>query len=128
MRAILDEKAELPAPPPFPGAEQRLMRERRQIINSIITASLPKDELEVLKDGNSPAEDEIREMAFSIRDQFHRRLNLVEDALERIRAGSYGDCAICGKAIASKRLALDPAILLCLRCQAAEEEKKTGSR
>lgn len=37
-------------------------------------------------------------------------------ALARIDAGEFGYCSACGDAIAPERLALDPAVPLCLPC------------
>ena len=41
----------------------------------------------------------------------------LESALERIRAGTYGRCLDCGKAIAHKRLEALPAARHCLNCE-----------
>jgi DnaK suppressor protein len=45
-------------------------------------------------------------------------LRLIEAALTRIDAGEYGWCARCGEPIAPARLALDPAIPVCIACAA----------
>jgi DnaK suppressor protein len=41
------------------------------------------------------------------------RFNEVKDALARIEAGTYGICAVCGKAIEPERLAANPAATTC---------------
>ena len=48
-------------------------------------------------------------------------LRLVEDALERIKLGTYGRCSECGKPIEQKRLSAVPWALLCIKCQGREE-------
>jgi len=45
----------------------------------------------------------------------------LEDALERIKNGSYGICAICDQPIHPRRLEAIPYAKLCLACQAKEE-------
>jgi DnaK suppressor protein len=40
----------------------------------------------------------------------------INQALARLKAGTYGECALCGEEIEPKRLALDPALLTCLAC------------
>ncbi len=46
----------------------------------------------------------------------------VEAALQRLDAGSYGDCAGCGEPIPLARLWAQPAALRCAACQAAAEK------
>jgi DnaK suppressor protein len=49
-------------------------------------------------------------------------LRNIAAALRRIDAGEYGLCRSCEEAIARKRLALDPAASLCIRCAAQAEQ------
>jgi hypothetical protein len=44
------------------------------------------------------------------------RLRRVDDALDRLMSGSYGNCSKCGRAIDDTRLDIDPALALCLDC------------
>ena len=48
------------------------------------------------------------------------RLRKVDDALDRLMSGSYGNCSKCGRAIDDSRLDLDPALALCLDCWGRE--------
>jgi DnaK suppressor protein len=50
-------------------------------------------------------------------------LNDVDDALARMRGGSYGTCADCGDAIAAARLAAYPTATRCLECQQSWEAR-----
>ena len=45
------------------------------------------------------------------------RLGDLDDALQRIREGSYGRCERCGTDISLARLDAIPAVRLCVRCQ-----------
>jgi len=45
----------------------------------------------------------------------------IDDALERIREGSFGRCETCGKAITRERLHAIPYAPLCLPCKKDEE-------
>ena len=45
----------------------------------------------------------------------------VEAALQRLDAGTYGDCADCGEPISLQRLQVQPAALRCAPCQSACE-------
>ena len=48
------------------------------------------------------------------------RLRRVDDALDRLMAGSYGLCSKCGRAIEDTTLEIDPAWSLCLDCWGRE--------
>ncbi|HKY44327.1 MAG TPA: TraR/DksA C4-type zinc finger protein [Pyrinomonadaceae bacterium] len=48
------------------------------------------------------------------------RLRKVDDALDRLMSGSYGNCSRCGAAIDETRLDIDPALALCLDCWSRE--------
>ena len=45
----------------------------------------------------------------------------IDEALDRIRDGTYGTCEECGTAIALERLRAIPYARLCIPCKAAEE-------
>lgn len=47
----------------------------------------------------------------------------VERALERLDAGTYGDCAACGEAIPLQRLLARPDAEYCADCQAERERR-----
>lgn len=49
-------------------------------------------------------------------DQTEDRLQKVQDALQRIDAGEFGTCEICGDAIDEDRLVSLPAVQRCLDC------------
>ena len=48
------------------------------------------------------------------------RLRKVDDALDRLMSGSYGNCSKCGRAMDDERLDIDPAVELCLNCWGRE--------
>lgn len=49
------------------------------------------------------------------------RLRKVDDALDRLMSGSYGNCSNCGQSIDDAKLAIDPALEVCEECQDPEE-------
>jgi DnaK suppressor protein len=63
-----------------------------------------------------------QEMSFAISDAGRRRLKEIEDALLRIRDGSYGDCEKCNKPIDEARLEAVPHARMCLSCQESTEK------
>jgi RNA polymerase-binding transcription factor DksA len=52
-------------------------------------------------------------------DQARGHLTELDDALDRLRQGSYGRCERCGQPIAAGRLAARPAARTCITCAAA---------
>ncbi|MEP6921386.1 MAG: TraR/DksA C4-type zinc finger protein [bacterium] len=51
------------------------------------------------------------------------RLTKVDDALDRLMSGSYGNCCACGKWIEDTKLEFDPAIAFCLECWGREQRR-----
>ena len=55
-------------------------------------------------------------------------LREVEDALERVSAGTYGLCVDCGDTIAADRLAVLPQAARCISCQRAADSRARWRR
>jgi RNA polymerase-binding transcription factor len=53
----------------------------------------------------------------ALRDRSIQQLELVETALARLDAGTYGTCMRCGKPIAAARLEALPWAAYCIECQ-----------
>jgi len=62
-----------------------------------------------------------RETAQSLSNHARALLQQIEDALRRIDAGTYGDCAQCGQPIQKARLDALPASTLCMDCKRRDE-------
>jgi DnaK suppressor protein len=58
-----------------------------------------------------------KEFLFSQSNNERQILQMVENALARIREGSFGDCVHCGKEINPKRLEAVPWARHCIECQ-----------
>jgi DnaK suppressor protein len=57
-----------------------------------------------------------REMALASARRRATELGKIEAAFRRLDAGEYGNCVKCGEEIGDKRLALDPAAAMCVKC------------
>lgn len=55
------------------------------------------------------------------RELLQGRLRKVDDALDRLMTGSYGNCSKCGKWIEDTKLDFDPAVEFCLGCWPREQ-------
>jgi RNA polymerase-binding protein DksA len=67
-----------------------------------------------------------REKGFALETSVQGMLRMVEDALRKLDAGTYGTCERCGGPIDVERLRALPFASLCIRCK-AEQEQQSGS-
>jgi DnaK suppressor protein len=63
-----------------------------------------------------------KELLFSQSTNERNILKLIEEAIERISEGSYGECVNCGSEIQPKRLEAIPWARYCIRCQELQEQ------
>ena len=80
-------------------------------------------ELDQTRVGRLSRMDALQAQAMSVETGRRRRQHIIgiDAALERIRAGGYGDCFECGELINPKRLEADPVASLCIGCAEAHE-------
>ena len=72
-----------------------------------------------MADQASDAEE--REKAYHMASAEGRLLYHIDEALARVREGTYGVCCSCGKPIGKPRLEVVPHARLCIECKKAEE-------
>jgi DnaK suppressor protein len=65
-----------------------------------------------------------REKAFLFASKSGRLLYHIDEALRRLRTGTYGNCVECGKPIGASRLKAVPHARMCIKCKEAEELRK----
>lgn len=65
-----------------------------------------------------------KELLFSKSNSDRQFLQKIEDALERIEDGDYGECSSCEEPIGLKRLEAVPWARLCIKCQELQEQGK----
>src|SRR5713101_8430462 len=63
-----------------------------------------------------------KEFLFHQSNNDRQLLQMVENALSRIREGSFGECILCGKEINAKRLDAVPWTRHCIECQEKLEQ------
>ena len=78
-------------------------------------------ELDQTRQGRLSRMDALQRQAMAAETNRRRAVELqrIDAAMRRIDAGEFGDCEVCGEAIARGRLEADPTVTLCVRC--AEE-------
>lgn len=67
-----------------------------------------------------------QEKDLGLANAFRVRQAAIEEALDRIQAGTYGVCQKCGRPIAEERLEALPYVATCIGCQ--RESEATGYR
>jgi len=55
-------------------------------------------------------------------------LRMIDSALQRINAGTYGECVDCGQPIPLARLQAEPTAERCIKCQELFEKTHVGGR
>ena len=80
----------------------------------------PGDEYDMFNETNET------EMGFMVASIESASVAEIENALERIEEGSYGQCASCGEKIPQARMKAMPFATLCVKCK--EHEERTGER
>jgi len=67
-----------------------------------------------------------RDFDLRIRDRERRLIRKIDQAMVRIKDGTFGVCESCGGSISSKRLQARPVTTLCIDCKTAQEiEERT---
>jgi len=88
--------------------------------------SLPEDlvrPFDIGDEGDRAHTERTHEMSIllSVRDK--EKLLAIEEALEKLREGTYGVCEECGEEIGAGRLKAMPLAKLCLSCQSRTEKE-----
>ena len=89
------------------GVWYQLRSEREEICEALLRQAPSSDQLAVRGEPN----------------QLQERLRLIDDALDRLMVGTYGDCIVCGRWIEDNKLHADPGLPFCCGCQRRSEVK-----
>lgn len=105
----------------------KLLEQKNTILESLAGQSEDmKDLVKTVESGDEAdvAADVIdRTLLTALSTQDANRLQLIENALDRINQNRYGRCLKCGKEIPRERLEVIPYALMCITCASAEERK-----
>ena len=113
-------------------AEKSRLQEVRDAADRLSTAANEAETGELSTVDQHPAEQATetleREIDAGVLQRVEAELAEVEAAIERLDAGSYGTCEICGKAIAEGRLDAMPATRYCVDDQARVDKNPLLAR
>jgi len=65
-----------------------------------------------------------RNFELRIKDRERKLIKKINQALERIKAGEFGECDSCGGDISIKRLQARPVTTQCIECKTAQEQEE----
>jgi DnaK suppressor protein len=103
--------------------EQTLEERRAVLLSRIRVNSDASQSNAVNPDSSDLAQDYFLIASRSAsRDRLEAMLEKVEDALDHLKDGSYGNCARCGEDISAARLEALPHAELCIACQNLQEK------
>jgi len=110
---------------PWQPYEDALRRKQQELIDSYerdkaAGNAQPDDGIQDLADKAASAYS--KELNFSLSDAERNSLKLVEEALDRVRAGTFGSCTNCSNTIGEKRLQAIPWTAYCIDCQELVEK------
>lgn len=101
--------------------------EKRRILGNAKAAldELSEKTTETSGDEGDQAQN-MAEQHLSLRFKERNRalLRKIEQALEKIKEGTFGECEDCGDEIGMKRLEIRPVATLCIGCKEAEEKRE----
>ena len=69
------------------------------------------------------SDDYEREFSLGRATDEQKILYLIDEAMKRVKDGTYGNCLQCGKPVSSRRLSALPYSELCIECQKSNEGK-----
>src|SRR4029434_7614769 len=109
-------------------ARRRLSDEYEDLTQALKRGRLAADEIKVENtedEGDLAIISHARELFYNLQEGDLARLRSIEEAMEGVVRGQYGECIRCDDDINEKRLEVVPWATMCLRCQ--EEVEMEGS-
>jgi DnaK suppressor protein len=114
-----------------PSPQERLLQERTQLL-----ARIAQERGGLVSRVDMAAEHDVRDFdnraqaiserndEFAMNEHETAALGDIEAALERIQAGTYGQCTDCGVTIPAARLHAYPTAKRCIDCQSLKEQRR----
>jgi DnaK suppressor protein len=116
--------------------KHKLEQKRQQLLKELeqIEASGPR--VEIAAELREPRSDRAVDAAtavelehkLAVEDNLRAQLKMVEHALSKLEAGTYGLCDICSQPIRPERLEALPYANLCIKCKASQAKDAKGKR
>lgn len=110
----------------IPSLKESLLFQKSSILNKTNEFKKLQSESVQLSDEAEVASNDLSQnLSIHLHERDLNSLLLIEKALGKIAAGTYGECESCGDSIQPKRLQARPLATMCIACmEELEEEKK----
>ncbi len=112
-----------------------LMEEKRRLWNELRAELFGKTGEELHSQHDIPRDigeqgilDLLEDTGLAVADIRRERLTLMEEAIKRLEAGTYGVCEECGEKIDEARLKVNPYANCCIGCQRQRDTASAAPR
>jgi DnaK suppressor protein len=106
-----------------------LERQRAELLEEAGVGFVQQSKTPAFPDVSDQATAEAdQHFAMRIRERERKLIKKIDEALNRITAGTYGICEVCGEEIPFPRLKARPVTTLCIECKTRQEEQESGRR
>ena len=107
--------------------KEKLIEQKNTILGSL--AAQNEDYKKIVEGGESGDEVDVASdvvdgrLLESLGAQDSNRLQMINNALDRIKQGTYGRCLVCKEEIPNERLEAIPYAFMCINCQSRNERQ-----
>ncbi|WP_443740726.1 TraR/DksA family transcriptional regulator [Treponema berlinense] len=107
--------------------KKKLIEQKNTILGSL--AAQNEDYKKIVEGGESGDEVDVASdvvdgrLLESLGAQDSNRLQMINNALDRIKQGTYGRCLVCKEEIPEERLEAIPYAFMCINCQSRNERQ-----
>jgi DnaK suppressor protein len=131
MKAAVKPKALIKTLPPEPkdgnAATRKLLWDMREkLISEISGSRIPESLIASSEIGDlvdQAGDERDRELSLLLTDRDKEKLFAINEALEKLKEGSYGICEECGEKVGQGRLKVMPLAKYCVNCQSKIEKE-----
>jgi DnaK suppressor protein len=113
------------------AARKTLLDMREKLVGEGLGKSLPEEltlPFDIGDEGDRADSERTHEVSvlLSVRDK--EKLLAIDEALNKIQDGTYGECEECGEEIGAGRLNAIPLAKLCISCQSQAEKEQANQK
>jgi|SRR5690554_5180505 len=111
---------------------QELQKRRDELVGESMSTQNDIRETDAARGGRDSLDDSSTEQGISaqirLADRDRKLIRKIDDALERIDSGEYGECEECEEPINERRLIVRPMATLCVDCKEEQERQEARNK
>jgi DnaK suppressor protein len=112
-------------------ARKTLLDMREKLVGEGLGKSLPEDLIrpfDIGDEGHRADTDRAHEVSILLSRRDKEKFLAIDEALDKIQDGTYGECEECGDEIGTGRLKAMPLAKLCVSCQSKLEKEQAHQK